>query len=259
VPLSPALSHEFWIEPQKYQVDNGATLLGDFKNGELFEGINLSYLDTRSERYIVVADGIGTRITPRAGDRPALNLPAPLNDGLVIVAHETTPQVVTYNDWDKFLSFVAHKDFANVPETQAANGWPTDDPFRERYTRHAKALIAVGNGEGQDQTIGLETEFTALTNPYAAGFDDMMKVLLTYDGAPRPDAQVEVFDRAPDGTVEVTLLRTDGVGEATVPVTPGHEYLLDAVVLREAPDAGKTEDSPLWETLWAALTFKVPQ
>ena len=57
----------------------------------------------------------------------------------------------------------------------------------------------------------------------------------------------------------VTTTRTDEPGQAVVPVTPAHQYLFDAVVLRPAQGAGDTADAPVWETLWAALTFAVPE
>jgi hypothetical protein len=44
---------------------------------------------------------------------------------------------------------------------------------------------------------------------------------------------------------------------ATVPVTAGHAYMLDAVVLRE-PE-GVSNPGALWESLWANLTFAVPE
>lgn len=232
--------------------------MGSFKNGQEFEGNTLSYFDRSSASYLMVAGDQQTPITPRAGDRPALNVAAPARDALVTVVHETTAQYLTYREWEKFLKFVDHKDFSDAVATHEARGWPKDT-FRERYSRHVKTLIAVGDGTGSDQTVGLATEFTALTNPYAPDFDGEMNVLLTYDGAPRADAQIEVFDRAPDASVTITLYRTDDRGIAIIPVTPGHSYLFDAVVLRPAADALETEKSPLWETFWAALTFAVPQ
>ena len=65
---------------------------------------------------------------------------------------------------------------------------------------------------------GMETEFVALSNPYAADFDGTMQVQLLLSGAPRADAQVEVLHRAPDGSVDVTLHRTDDQGQAAIPV-----------------------------------------
>jgi hypothetical protein len=78
---------------------------------------------------------------------------------------------------------------------------------------------------------------------------------LTYDGAPRAGAQVEMFARAPDGEVRVTTHRTDGDGLAVLPVARGHDYLLDSVTL--LPLNPQADGDPAWLTLWAALTFSV--
>ena len=127
------------------------------------------------------------------------------------------------------------------------------DGFTERYSRHAKSLIAVGSGAGSDRESGLETEFVALENPYTFK-GDTLPVQLFYQQKPRAAAQVEIFERAPDDSVSITLTQTDTEGRADIPVKPGHTYLLDAVVLRPSdPETGA-----IWETLWAALTFAVP-
>lgn len=254
----PALSHEFWIDPEKYQVDPGGPLVADLRNGEEFKGITLAWFDNRFTRFEIA---VGDRITPvagRMGDTPALQTTAPVEDSLLVILHETAPSRLTYKTWEKFLKFAGHKDFAQAAADHAAAGWPTEN-FRESYTRHAKSLIAVGAGSGADRVFGMATEFVALSNPYAPGFDGQMQVQVLYEGRPRVDAQVEVFDRAADGTVDVRLTRTDAAGIARVPVTPGHSYLFDAVVLRPSPEAGTSESAPVWETLWAALTFSVPQ
>ncbi|MFC6759690.1 hypothetical protein ACFQFQ_09620 [Sulfitobacter porphyrae] len=65
--------------------------MGDIKNGQEFVGNTLSFFDKSTERYAMVADGVSTPLKPRAGDRPALNVAAPVDDGLVVVVHETTP------------------------------------------------------------------------------------------------------------------------------------------------------------------------
>ncbi|MDF1728262.1 MAG: DUF4198 domain-containing protein [Sulfitobacter sp.] len=252
----PAIAHEFWFAPLDYQVDRGERLQAHFINGEEFEGTTLSYFDRSNRRFDIVIKGAVLPLSPRSGDRPALDIPVPIEDGLIVVVHESTPSLVTYREWEKFLRFTEHKDFAEAAADHEAAGWSKEN-FKESYTRHIKTLIAAGDGSGSDQATGLKTEFVALTNPYEDTFDNDMKVRLLLDGAPRADAQVEVFDRAPDGTVNISLSRTDGDGIATVPVAPGHTYLFDAVVLQPFPAVA--EDDPVWQTLWAALTFQVPQ
>ena len=142
-------------------------------------------------------------------------------------------------------------------------GWPYTTraacpapPVRERYSRYAKSLIAVGNGAGEDIEAGLATEIVALENPYTGDMTDGLDILVLYEGKPRMDTQVEVFRKAPDGTVTITYERTDEAGKATIPVLPGHRYQLDAVVLR--PLEVVDEKDPSWESLWANMTLEVP-
>ena len=82
-----------------------------------------------------------------------------------------------------------------------------------------------------------------------------MPVTLYYLGKPRPYAQIEVFERQPDGLVRTFMQSTNADGHSIIPVLPDHTYLLDAVVLRPAPEA----EEPVWETFWATLTFATPQ
>ena len=74
----------------------------------------------------------------------------------------------------------------------------------------------------------------------------------------RADAQVELFEKAPGGAVEITYHRTDARGIAMLPVRPGHAYMADAVVLRAPSAALAAERGVAWETLWAELNFAVP-
>lgn len=253
-----ATAHEFWIEPLAYQVQAGDRLQGQFKNGQEFVGNSLSFFDRSSKRFAVIIKGTPLPVMPRSGDSPALDISVPIKDGLLSVVHETAASKVTYSDWEKFQKFTEHKDFQNAQKDHIAAGW-SQEKFRESYTRHVKSLIAVGTGKGSDSEVGMKTEFVALSNPYDADFDKNMKVLLHFDGAPRGDAQVEVFDRAPDDSVTITLHRTAADGTASIPVTAGHEYLFDAVTLRPSPEASTQENAVVWETYWAALTFAVPQ
>ena len=252
-----ALAHEFWIEPAKFQVKSDMAIIADLRNGQLFEGTRQSFMDNRNTRFEVSIGDETTTITGRMGDRPAIQMPAPGRDGLMILVHEAAPSEISYSDWPKFMKFVEHKNFAQAEATHTARGWAKEN-FKEVYPRHSKSLVAVGNGEGADRVFGLATEFVALDNPYAADFDGTLDVSLQYDGAPRADAQIEVYARDATDTVVVTLTRTDDQGRVAIPVTAGMEYMLDAVVLRPAAGATTVQAGPVWETLWASLTFAVP-
>jgi hypothetical protein len=248
-------AHEFWIEPAAFSVEPGATIEADLRVGEEFRGSRQSYLPRNFARFEVVAGGAALPVEGRLGDLPALAM-ADMPEGLAVVVHETTARDLTWSEWDRFLGFAEHKDLGDVTEMQAARGLDQEG-VREEYFRYAKALVAVGDGAGADARMGLRTEFVALANPYTDDLSAGFPVQLWLGDTVRADEQVELFDEAPDGTVTVSLHRTDADGIARLPVTPGHRYMIDAVTL-EAVDPVEETD-PEWRTLWANMTFAVPE
>ena len=257
---SAALSHEMWLDAHDWQVADGAPVLADIRIGEKFEGAAYAYIPRDIVRFDFLAGGKVAAVAGRAGDRPAVS-DVPPAAGLVVIAHVSSVLTTRYKEFAIFESFVAHKDLGDAIARHDARGLPRE-PFREAYVRYAKALVAVGDGVGADRPIGpeggFETELVARQNPYRDDMSDGLDVTLYYQGKARPDARIEVFERDPDGVVSITTVRTDSAGLVTIPVRPGAEYMLDAVVLREPDPAMAVELDVLWESLWANLTFAVP-
>ena len=252
---SQSVAHELWIEPVEFQVSADSTLQAHLVNGELYEGVNLAFLPRNFSRFVVVSGGQFANVTGRIGDRPALQMD-PIDEGLHVAAYISNPSTLAYESWEKFQKFVDHKDLGDVRPQHDARGLPSEG-FDEVYIRYSKSLLGVGSGAGTDRLLGMETELVALTNPYA---DDVteMQLQLFYRREPRRNEQIEVFERADDGAVNVFLVRTDDEGIARVKVKSGHSYMADAVVLREPSDQLANETGAVWETLWANLTWAMP-
>lgn len=255
ISTSAVFSHEFWISPEKYQVDSGENLVASLRGGQRFSGGPFSFLPQRFARFQLVKGDLEVDVEGRIGDRPALNMAAP-EDGLWVVVHETTDSRITWKEWEKFAGFVEHKKLAGTLENHAARGLP-DTGFSESYRRFIKSLIGVGDGQGADREVGLRTEFVALANPYVDDVSKGFPVLVLFEGEPRVDAQIEIFEKNADGEVAISTLKTDADGRALIPVQTGKEYLLDAVVMLPLEETDKDSD-PVWRSLWAALTFAVP-
>ena len=254
----PAVAHEFWIEPLAYQVDSEGRLEANLVNGQDFEGVKIPYLPQGFANFVTFTDiKTAARVRGRPGDLPALQQD-PLGEGLNVVVYQANPSTIDYAEWAKFQAFVDHKDFGDILSIHEARGLPLEG-FKEIYARFSKSLIGVGNSEGADTRVGLITEIVALTNPYTDDLADGVQVQLFYLNEPRAEVQLEVFEKAPDSTVEISLYRTDAEGIATFPVKPGYSYMLDAVVLRQPSDDVAAETGAVWETLWANMTFAVPQ
>ena len=221
--------------------------------GETFNGPTSGFLPGNFTRFDILMNGRSTKVGGRLGDDPALQMPAP-QSGLAVIVHQTTNSQLRYTEWQKFAKFAHHKGFAPVLEEHKRRGLPETN-FLERYRRYAKSLIAVGHGKGRDSRTGLETEFVAEANPYTDELPDGLPVRLFFGDTPRAGAQVEIFEKSPEGEVTVSLLKTDHQGRVRVPAKPGHEYLLDAVLIRPL-EAKDPRSEPVWETLWAALTYQ---
>ncbi|WP_276605906.1 DUF4198 domain-containing protein [Pseudooceanicola onchidii] len=257
VPLLFALAtqskaHEFWLEPQNYQSDAGATINIDIRNGEDFKGLTLSWFDPRIQAAFI-NDGTLSDYKGLPGDLPGMKVT--VGDGLTVVGYASTLSRLTYDSWEKTLSFASHKDFPWFTARHADRGLPQDS-VTEGYWRFSKTLISGPEATGADAPMGFETEFVALTNPYANA--DQMTVRLLYQSEPRADAQVEMWEKSSEGVTR-TLHRTDAGGTVTLPVKPGHAYMIDAVVLREPASAEAIEKGVMWESLWANMTFAVPE
>ena len=83
-----ALSHEFWIAPENYQVEVDQPIIADLINGQEFNGGVLAWYDNRMARAEVRAGGTTTPLTGRLGDLPAINTVATV-PGLHVIAVET--------------------------------------------------------------------------------------------------------------------------------------------------------------------------
>jgi uncharacterized GH25 family protein len=253
----PLLAHEFWIQPQEYQIGPDQRLRGELMNGQYFEGSRFPYHRASFQRFEQISGQQSRQVLNRQGAKPALDT-TPIGPGLAVVIYESGLNQVSYDSFDEFAEFAEHKGFGDVGPRHREAGHSMSD-FGEVYTRFAKTLVAVGNGAGADARTGMEAEIVALTNPYTDDLGEGMKVQVFYREEFRPGAQVEVFERAPGGDVEITIHQADQQGIAAIPVKAGHRYLIDSVVLREpAPEIASARDAA-WETLWASLTFAVPE
>lgn len=254
---SPVTAHELWIEPLDYQPAADSIIEAHIVNGQEFEGFRISYLPRKFSRFVVVARSKWQEVKGRVGTSPALKQAA-AGDGLHVVIYQSKPDLLNYTKFDKFQAFATQKDFPDAVTRHDERELPRTG-FREVYSRYSKSLIGVGQGEGDDQRMGMETEFVAIDNPYTSDLSDGMRVQLWYGDGVRVNAQVELFEKSESGKANITFHRTDVHGIAVIPVRPGHDYMIDSVVLREPEKSTVEETGAHWETLWANMTFHVPE
>jgi len=252
--ISQAYTHELWLEPKTFHLNTNEMLEVNIKLGENLQGTSLPFLPASFEEFYWIQNGDKKPIKSRLGDRPAFSALVS-EDGLISVIYVSKVSTLRYQTFEKFQKFARSKDLGPVKRLHKEHGF-SENEFSEIYSRFAKAIVSVGSGLGKDRSFGLTTEFILLNNPYENKNEDFVELKLLYDGTPRSNAQIEIFERSDDGIVKITNTRTLSNGIAVIPIKPGSEYLFNAVKLRRAE--AHTPQNVVWETLWASLMVKIP-
>lgn len=254
----PAAGHEFWIAPDRWQVEAGETVRADLRVGQDMSGEIYPWL-RRNVMEASLWSPAGTEaISGREGDIPALSV-TPAEDGLHRLAYHSVPSYVIFDTTEKFGQYLDYEGLVGVLDRHLARGLPAED-FGEEYTRNARALVQVGPPDAAqtDAPTGMPFELVAGANPYLPDLTEL-PVQLLYQGQPAPDTQVALFHRPATGSApqDVTrqIFRTDAAGQVTVPLAGAGEYLLSAVRIEEV--APSETSVVVWKSDWASLTFGI--
>lgn len=132
-----------------------------------------------------------------------------------------------------------------------------DEPVRERYSKHVKALIQVGPTRTDEYRtpLGYPAELIPLENPYSIGAGDTLRVRAVVDGRPVGNQFVVAGGRTPRGErLPQYTTRTDSEGVARVPLgARGHWYVKFIHMVPAGRNSGVD-----YESKWANITFEVP-
>lgn len=266
--LAPVLSsertfaHEVWIEPQTAHLSRGENLLADLRIGDMFKGDHLIYIPQETERLFVLTESGSFDLEPKIGSRPVVLVPADKLEGKsgdVVVVYESSNSYVHYDSKEKFFRFAEKKGLASVRKAHQRRRLP-EGGFVERYKRFAKASVAIATDSKadvqriNDRAVGMELEFVLLAKSSLSDGLTTFDVQLFYQGQGLPDALVTLFSRDREGIVTTSQSKTNEQGVIRVTAQADHRYLLDHVTVRET-DPSRDRNKPVWESLWASLTF----
>ena len=253
----PARAHEYWLAPEAWRALPGDTVRFGALAGEGFTGERKPYSPARTVRLragaarpldlapvAVAGDSVWARFAP--GDR-----------GGLLLAYQSNFAHITL-DAATFDRYLADEGLMGPLATRRAAGDTV--PGRERYRRCAKAWLAGDSAARATRPLGLPLEIVPLSAP---GADSALRVRVVFEGRPLGGALLQAW-RQPFGLDGLTLDparramveaawagRTDGRGEAIVPVTAAGEWLIGTVHM--VPSRGSSAAD--WESTWASFAF----
>jgi len=215
---SKVQSHEFWLEPESFNVKSDTSVSVEIKSGEGFTGVSFPWIPDRVINTGPLTDATLIRAVP--GREPALRVIAN-KPGLTSLYYHSHPTKTSYDSFDDFKSFLEEESLAWVIDRHRQRGLP-EHSVQEYFSRYTKTLLTSGSSAGNDKHSGkMPYEWVALSNPYAAESDIESGYLLQlFDNTePLADTHVTYFIKNKNSKVEAELrtTRTNQSGIVKIP------------------------------------------
>jgi hypothetical protein len=250
-------AHEFWITAAPFKAPAAAMVHLDLYVGQFFDGelipLTAEYV-TQFQRF--GADGTENlmRRVPRSG---ATGIILPLDKpGTQILAIDTHPNFVKLSS-DQFTYYLADEGLTQIRmlrEQRQARA-PVKAVNRERYRRHIKALVQIGDladGTALMKT-GQRLEIVPLADPRQSSRTAPTAFQVLFEGKPLAGVLIKAWNKTNGQTVLLRAVADEtGVAMITLPF-PGM-WMLSAVHMLPVQNDPALD----WESLWANLSFEIP-
>lgn len=256
---SSVWGHERWLEPQPYLSAAPGVVKIYLVTGELFRQTEL--VPERSLDQILRFQAFSAagrrelRSRLREDQQPLAILTAgDLAAGTSTLVLDKAPIDIEL-DAEKFQRYLLEERLIDVLLLRAQRG-QEDDPGRERYSRHIKALVQVGPRRDEDATVarpvGQALEIVPQQNPYRLAPGDPWTVQVRFQDKPLPGRALGVAHRAA-GKITQQVVRTNGAGEVRLTLTGPGDWLLALVHMEPSREPGAD-----WRSYFSSLSFQLP-
>ena len=248
----PAVAHDFWVQPGRFQASTGEALPVTLQVGHGPQRQRSPIPLRRIVRFFAAGpDGTLTDLRaglhPGSADDATLRLPG---TGTYVVALQTDDAAQSHLPALRFNDYLQAEGLTPAIEARrrARRG---EADGSERYSRIAKALVRTGGGDGAaTRPLGLALEITPEADPYGPRRAQGLPVRVLYAGRPLAGALVKLTDLAHDAQPLETR-RTDAAGRAVFTWPDHGDWLLNVVWTRPL---ARTEEVD-FETVFSSLSF----
>jgi hypothetical protein len=186
--------------------------------------------------------------------------------GTYVVGASTLPREITLAA-KEFNAYLADDGIPDVLATRKSGG-ELGKGATERYSKHVKALLQVGDArtDGFATVLGYPAELVPLNNPYLPRSGGWLRVRALVDGKPVPNQLVVSGGRPPrGGRLAERRVRTDGDGVARIRISDRGQWYVKFINMvpftgdRSSHPPGTPAGSPApdYESKWATLTFEI--
>ncbi|HEX6057603.1 MAG TPA: DUF4198 domain-containing protein [Gemmatimonadaceae bacterium] len=252
---TPLLAHDLFLVPDRFRVEAGRPIRVALVNGTFALAENVVERE-RVRAIRVAAADTAIDVAPTAwsesGETTFVHLPAP-PAGTIALGVSLHPATIALAGED-FDAYLVEEGLDEARGDRERRGVAADSA-RERYAKHAKAVLRVGGGggEGWGAILGFQAELVPLSDPTALAPGDTLRVRAMSGGLPAVGVALRAGWRAARGGAQrIAPVRTDSTGVAAIPIAAAGRWYVKTIDLRRSTEAGLD-----YESEWATLTFEV--
>ena len=268
--VATARAHTMFLKLESFFLEPNSTNVVALLNGDFDLSENVITRDRMLDVSIVGPDGTVHPPTSAWRDTAMFHWHADSVDtalltfdtgspGTYQIGVSTAPTVFTLTA-QEFNDYLVHDGVVDAIAEREAAG-KTNDEATERYSKHVKAIVQVGDARSGEWSgeLGYPVEFIPLQNPYELSVGDELEVRFLRAGEPVADqivyANHEFNHEHADtgGHVVAVTTRTDGDGVATIPLSGGGRWYIRSIHMVETT----SEPDVDYESNWATLTFQI--
>lgn len=252
-PASPAQAHDYWLEFDPLHAAPGGVVGVSLHVGEDFVAAEHKAMQRDrvvSFRHLRSAGEVDLLASAREGASPLARVPAEPGGhlfGLERNLARIEMRALKFNRYLKHEGLVAALDARKRAGERLRRA-------RERYTRHLKAFVQVGDTTDgvSTRTLGHRIELVPARDLAALRPGERFAVTVRFEGAALAGAMVEAFVRPPGGGAPRGQKATsDAQGRVEFTATEAGAWLVRTVHMRRCEGCTDAD----WESFWAGYSF----
>jgi uncharacterized GH25 family protein len=250
VVAAAASAHDTWLLPEQFAVAPDSALALDLTSGTAFPEPDTPIDPARVARAAFRLHGQSLALTDLSAAAHSLRVQAtPAAQGIATVWMELAPQTIELTA-PQVEAYLAEIDAPDLVKRR----WIVSRPqrWRERYTKHAKTFVRVGDAAADhswSEPVGMYLELVPQSDPTRLVAGDTLVVQVLRDGISLPGFALAV--QRESGAAE-QMQRTDGGGNVSFDLDRPGRWLVRGTWLLAVADPAVD-----WESHFTTLTLDV--
>lgn len=252
---SIAFAHDMFLKPTRYFAPENAEVRVRVLNGTFTESSNSIARGRLADASVLTPRGrtkIDTAEWSVRGDTSTFHIHTRAA-GTYVIGASTKPSEIDLSA-DDFNLYLADDGIPDVLDARRRAG-ELQKPARERYHKHVKAFVQVGDARSDlyATPLGYPAEIMPLENPYSVAKGGTLRVRTLVDGKPAGNQYVLYGGTdASDAGIEQKSVRSNAEGIATIPLPVAGIWFVKFINM-----ARVGRDGVDYESKWATITFQV--